>query len=104
MFLEQVTQTEDSIYVRVRGIGKKSEFKNSQVVFTITDKLNNVCSIIEPIKSIHEVYGQRNYTERDAMFKFKVVDLLLDFKQTASVPKNLDVRNGVRFLINVAHK
>jgi hypothetical protein len=59
---------------------------------------------MEPIKSIHEVYGQRNYTERDAMFKFKIVDLLLDFKQTASVPKNLDVRNGVRFLINVAHK
>ena len=50
------------------------------------------------------MYGQRNYTERDAMFKFKIVDLLLDFKQTASVPKNLVVRNGVRFLIKVAHK
>jgi len=91
-------------YVRVRCIAKKSQFENSTVVFTITDKLNNVDSVMEPIKSIHEVYGQRNYTERDAMFKFKIVDLLLDFKQTASVPKNLDVRNGVRFLINVAHK
>jgi len=91
-------------YVSVRCIAKKSQFENSTVVFTITDKLNNVDSVMEPIKSIHEVYGQRNYTERDAMFKFKIVDLLLDFKQTASVPKNLDVRNGVRFLINVAHK
>jgi len=91
-------------YVRVRGIGVKSEFENSTVVFTITDKLNNVYSVMEPIKSIHEVYGQRNYTERDAMFKIKIVDLLLNFKQTASVPKNLDVRNVVRFLIKVVRR
>jgi len=80
LFLEQVTQTDDSIYVRVRGLGKKSEFENSQVVFTITDKLNNVYSVMEPIKSIHEVYGQRTYTERDAMFRFKILDLFLNFK------------------------
>ena len=59
---------------------------------------------MEPIKSIHEVYGKHNYTERDAMFKIKIVDLLLNFKQTVSVPKNLDVRNVVRFLIKVVRR
>ena len=59
---------------------------------------------MEPIKSIHEVYGQRNYTERDAMFQFKIVDLLLNFEQTASFPENRDFSNGVRFLIKVVHR
>jgi hypothetical protein len=104
LFLEQVTQINDSIFVRVRGIGKKNKFANSKVVFTIKDKLNNVYSVTEPIKSIHEVYGQRNYTERDAMFKFKIVDLLSNFEPTTSFPKNLEISKGVTFFIKVIHR
>jgi len=106
LFIEQMIQDGENIFVRVRGVGRKHEFENSTITYSITDKRNKRYTVTEPIKSILEVYGRDNddrYKEAGAMFKFKIDDLLENFESMGDLPNGCNISAGFKFYLKICH-
>jgi len=103
LFLEQMTQDGDDIYVRVRGIGKKNDFEKTTITYIISDKNNKRYTVTEAIKNILEVYGTEDYKEADALFKFRIDDLLDNFESVGDLPDGCNISSGVKFYLKICH-